>query len=69
MKLGPETLQYLPFHLADGARHVPFLPLVAIDNVFASPRFAAIATKPGPRLGSDHRPIIVDIALAETVRP
>jgi endonuclease/exonuclease/phosphatase (EEP) superfamily protein YafD len=45
-------------------RGVPLLPLVAIDNVFASQHFAAIATKGGPRLGSDHRPIIADIALA-----
>ena len=63
--------RYNTFHLTwPMARgNVPLLPLVAIDNVFASPRFAAIATKPGPRLGSDHRPIVVDIALAETVRP
>ena len=33
---------------------VPLLPLVAIDNVFASPPFAKIATQGGPRLGSDH---------------
>lgn len=45
-------------------RGVPLLPLVAIDNVFASRHFAAIATKGGPRLGSDHRPVIADIALA-----
>ncbi len=42
---------------------VPFLPLVATDNVFASPDFAKIATRAGPRLGSDHRPVIADIAL------
>jgi endonuclease/exonuclease/phosphatase (EEP) superfamily protein YafD len=44
-------------------RSVPLLPLVAIDNVFASPQFARIALMPGPRLGSDHRPIVVDLAL------
>lgn len=45
-------------------RAVPLLPLVPIDNVFASPHFTAIATSVGPRLGSDHRPVIADIALA-----
>ena len=39
------------------------LPLVAIDNVFASSQFARIAVAPGPRLGSDHRPIVADLAL------
>ncbi len=44
-------------------RKYPIVPLVAIDNVFASPDFANIATIGGARLGSDHRPIIADIAL------
>jgi endonuclease/exonuclease/phosphatase (EEP) superfamily protein YafD len=43
---------------------VPFLPFVATDNVFASLGFAKIGTRTGPRLGSDHRPVIADIALA-----
>jgi endonuclease/exonuclease/phosphatase (EEP) superfamily protein YafD len=46
------------------ARGLTLLPFVAIDNVFASPDFANIATRVGPRLGSDHRPVIADIALA-----
>jgi endonuclease/exonuclease/phosphatase (EEP) superfamily protein YafD len=48
---------------------VPVLPLVAIDNVFASPQFARIAVDAGPRLGSDHRPVIADLALVEPVKP
>jgi endonuclease/exonuclease/phosphatase (EEP) superfamily protein YafD len=44
-------------------RSMPLLPLVAIDNVFASPQFARIAFVPGPPLGSDHRPIMADLAL------
>jgi endonuclease/exonuclease/phosphatase (EEP) superfamily protein YafD len=43
---------------------ITVLPFVAIDHVFASPGFANIATQAGPRLGSDHRPVIADIALA-----
>lgn len=50
-------------------RKYPIVPLVAIDNVFASPDFANIATIGGPRLGSDHRPVIADIALAKPAKP
>jgi endonuclease/exonuclease/phosphatase (EEP) superfamily protein YafD len=49
-------------------REYPLMPLVAIDNVFASSDFAKIATIGGPRLGSDHRPIITDIALVAPAR-
>jgi len=53
-------------HFTWPMRHgsVPFLPLVAIDNVFASRSFAKIGIRGGPRLGSDHKPIVADIALA-----
>jgi len=44
---------------------VPLLPLVPIDNVFTSPHFASMGTMVGPRLGSDHRPVIADIARSE----
>jgi endonuclease/exonuclease/phosphatase (EEP) superfamily protein YafD len=58
--------RYNTFHLTWPMRwrNLRLLPLVAIDHVFASSQFAAIATRPGPRLGSDHRLIIADIALA-----
>jgi len=48
---------------------VPLLPFVAIDNVLASRSFAKISTRGGPRLGSDHRPIIADLALTEPSQP
>lgn len=75
MSLGTEKLarferqsgleRYNNFHFTWPMRRrsLPLLPLVAIDNVFASPQFARIAVAPGPRLGSDHRPIVVDLAL------
>ena len=44
------------------SRGVPPFP---IDNVFASTHFAKIAISAGPWLGSDHRPVIADIALIE----
>jgi endonuclease/exonuclease/phosphatase (EEP) superfamily protein YafD len=46
------------------AHGITLLPFVAIDHVFASPEFAKIKTQAGPRLGSDHRPVIANIALA-----
>jgi endonuclease/exonuclease/phosphatase (EEP) superfamily protein YafD len=49
-----------PLHV----RALTLPPFVAIDHVFASPGFAKIETRVGPRLGSDHRPVIADIALA-----
>lgn len=57
--------RYNTFHLTwpTARGTVPLLPLVAIDNVFASPQFARIAVSPGPRLGSDHRPLVADLAL------
>jgi endonuclease/exonuclease/phosphatase (EEP) superfamily protein YafD len=50
-------------------RDIPLLPLVPIDNVFTSRHFTALGTTAGPRLGSDHRPIIADIALSSRRLP
>lgn len=46
-------------------RSLPLLPVAPIDNVFASPHFANLGTTVGPRLDSDHRPVIADLALIE----
>lgn len=43
-----------------GIRSFPFAP---IDNVLAARNFTAISFTVGPDLGSDHRPIVADIAL------
>ncbi len=43
---------------------IELVPLVAIDNVFASRHFAKLAVRGGPRLGSDHKAVIADLALA-----
>ena len=58
--------RYNTFHLTWPMRrwNVQLLPLVATDNVFASRDFAKIATRGAPRLGSDHRAVVADIALA-----
>ncbi|MEZ5826997.1 MAG: endonuclease/exonuclease/phosphatase family protein [Hyphomicrobiales bacterium] len=47
-------------------RHdIRLLPILPIDNVFASSDFASIRLSVGPYLGSDHLPVITDIALVE----
>jgi len=43
-------------------RHTRLLPFVPIDNVFASRHFASLGMTVGPYLGSDHRPVVADIA-------
>ena len=45
---------------------VPLVPFAAIDNVLAAGQFQRLSLQTGPRLGSDHRPIIADIALPGT---
>jgi endonuclease/exonuclease/phosphatase (EEP) superfamily protein YafD len=39
------------------------MPFVTIDNVFTSKEFAPIKVETGAAIGSDHRPLIADIAL------
>lgn len=58
--------RYNTFHLTWPMRRgrVVLLPLVAIDNVFASRHFSKLAVNGGPRLGSDHKAVIADLALA-----
>ena len=46
-------------------RDIPLLPLVPIDNVFASSHFANLGTRVGTQLDSDHRPVVADLALIE----
>jgi endonuclease/exonuclease/phosphatase (EEP) superfamily protein YafD len=42
-----------------------FAPLqIRIDHCFASPQWRAIEVSSGPRLGSDHRPIVAELTLA-----
>jgi endonuclease/exonuclease/phosphatase (EEP) superfamily protein YafD len=40
-----------------------WLPYVLLDNVLSTPDFATVAFRTGPRLGSDHLPVIADLAL------
>ena len=40
-----------------------WVPYVLLDNVLSTPDFATVAIRTGPRLGSDHLPVISDLAL------
>jgi endonuclease/exonuclease/phosphatase (EEP) superfamily protein YafD len=42
-----------------------WLPFVLLDNVLSTPDFATVSARTGPRLGSDHLPVIVDLAFVK----
>lgn len=42
-----------------------YAPVVLLDHVLTSPGFATVAARVGPALGSDHRPVIVELAAPE----
>lgn len=44
----------------------PYLP---IDHVYAGPGWATVKVERGPRLGSDHYPVVVTLAPVETAVP
>jgi endonuclease/exonuclease/phosphatase (EEP) superfamily protein YafD len=46
-------------------RNLELLPILPIDNILVSKHLSKIDLRVGPRLGSDHLPVIADIALVE----
>lgn len=42
-----------------------YVPVVLLDHVLTSPGFATVAARVGPAVGSDHRPVIVELAAPE----
>lgn len=49
-------------------RHAFPLPLLPIDHVYAGPDWRTVSVERGPRLGSDHYPLVVVLARAPTTR-
>lgn len=44
---------------------LPF-PVLAIDQVYAGDAWRTVSVKRGPKLGSDHYPVVVELSRAET---
>ncbi len=62
-KLGHATrLHRHATFLATWPTHWP-LPLFLIDNILSTREFTTVRTHLGPDLGSDHRPLVVDLSL------
>lgn len=51
-----------PAPLANRWRWLGITPTLAIDHVYAGPGWATVSVRRGPRLGSDHYPVIVTLA-------
>jgi endonuclease/exonuclease/phosphatase (EEP) superfamily protein YafD len=49
------------------AFHMPF-PLLPIDHVYAGPAWATVSVERGPKLGSDHYPVVVMLAPAAAAK-
>lgn len=51
-----------PAPTVDRWRWLGVIPTLAIDHVYAGPAWATVSVKRGPRLGSDHYPVVVTLA-------
>jgi endonuclease/exonuclease/phosphatase (EEP) superfamily protein YafD len=54
-----------PARLGDRARWAWPIPALPLDHVYAGRAWRTISITRGPRLGSDHYPIIARLALAD----
>jgi endonuclease/exonuclease/phosphatase (EEP) superfamily protein YafD len=43
-------------------RHRPPFPVLPIDHVYAGPAWATVGVARGPRVGSDHYPVLVTLS-------
>ena len=51
-----------------GPWNLPFA-YMPIDHVFAGTGWSAVAVRPGPTLGSDHLPVVIDLAAPSEASP
>jgi endonuclease/exonuclease/phosphatase (EEP) superfamily protein YafD len=63
------ALPTFPARIAVGGRLLASAPFMPIDHVWAGPAWRVLGIHLGPAMGSDHRPIIVDLALGPTTAP
>lgn len=62
----------LPTWPADAIADRPFrfpAPFMPIDHVYAGPGWATVSVRRGPRLGSDHYPVVVTLAPVPSAAP
>lgn len=57
-----------PAKLGFGAFRVSGLPILPIDHLYAGPGWRLVRLVRGPAMGSDHRPLVVDLAAAGSAR-
>ena len=72
LNLTPFTWKFAQLINAGLGQHATFLvtwpgrrPLFLMDNILSTNGIASVRTSTGPALGSDHRPLIADIAFAK----
>jgi endonuclease/exonuclease/phosphatase (EEP) superfamily protein YafD len=66
MARADRALATWPARIDLGGRMIDTAPFLPIDHVFVGPAWRVLAVRRGPSLGSDHCPLVVDLAL---VRP
>jgi len=63
MQRRDRALASWPANLSVGGRLYPSWAWFPIDHVYAGPAWRTVAVRRGPSLGSDHYPLVVDLAL------
>jgi endonuclease/exonuclease/phosphatase (EEP) superfamily protein YafD len=56
------ALRTFPAPLPNRWRWLGLTPWLAIDHVYAGPGWATVSVRRGPRMGSDHYPVVVTLA-------
>jgi len=53
-----------PLYYRPRVRVYPTVPIMPIDQAYLRPGLLPVAVRSGPELGSDHRPVVIDLAWA-----
>jgi endonuclease/exonuclease/phosphatase (EEP) superfamily protein YafD len=53
-----------PLYYRPRVRVYPMIPIMPIDQAYLRPGLLPVAVRSGPELGSDHRPVVIDLAWA-----
>jgi len=69
LERGDRAIATWPAERTVGPVLVPLPAVLPLDHVYAGKGWRTISIRRGPRLGSDHYPLVVDLALAEPAGP